>query len=189
MGYIGLGLLLHSADQTWQLFSAGDREVLAFLADLGIICLLFRVGLESDLSKLISQLRRASIIWIGNVLVSSLLGLVTAQVLLQLDLIPSLFVATAMTATSVSVSVAVWREANALNSSNGQLMLDVAEMDDLSAIALMALLFAMIPVLHNNPEANWLPILANAAAIFTIKTLFFGAFCFFFSRYLEQPLN
>jgi len=189
MGYIGLGLLLHSADKTWQLFSSGDREVLAFLADLGIICLLFRVGLESDLSKLISQLRRASIIWIGNVLVSGLLGLVTAQVLLQLDLIPSLFVATAMTATSVSISVAVWREANALNSSNGQLMLDVAEMDDLSAIALMALLFALVPVLHNNPEANWLPILANAAVIFTIKTLFFGAFCFFFSRYLEQPLT
>ena len=52
MGYIGLGLLLHSADKTWQLFSAGDREVLAFLADLGIICLLFRVGLESDLCEL-----------------------------------------------------------------------------------------------------------------------------------------
>lgn len=85
-----------------------------------------------------------------------------------------------MTATSVSVSVTVWREANALNSSNGQLMLDVAEMDDLSASALMALLFALVPVLHNNPEANWLPILANAAAIFTIKTLFFAAFCFFF---------
>jgi len=83
----------------------------------------------------------------------------------------------------------VWREANALNSTNDQLMLDVAEMDDLSAIALMALLFALVPVLHNNPEANWLPILANAATIFTIKTLFFGAFCFFFSRYLEQPLT
>lgn len=74
IGYISLGLLLHSADETWQLFSTGDREVLAFLANLGIICLLFRVGLESDFSKLMSQLRRASIIWIGNVLVSGLLG-------------------------------------------------------------------------------------------------------------------
>ncbi|MFB6276759.1 MAG: cation:proton antiporter [Halothece sp.] len=119
IGYISLGLVLRSADQTWQLFSAGDQEVLAFLADLGVICLLFRVGLESELAKLLDQLRRASVVWISNLVVSSLVGFITATWFLNLDLVPSLFVSTAMTATSVSISVAVWQEANALNSQIG----------------------------------------------------------------------
>lgn len=189
IGYIGLGVLLRSADQSWQLFSVGDREVWAFLADLGIICLLFRVGLESDFAKLVNQLRRASIIWFSNIVVSAVFGFFTARWLLQLDLIPSLFVATAMTATSVSISVAVWQEAKALNSKNGELMLDVAEMDDVSAIAMMALLFALVPVLQNNPEAGWLPVLGKASAIFAFKTVLFGAFCFLFSRYVEKYLT
>ena len=189
IGYISLGLVLRSADQTWQLFSAGDQEVLAFLADLGVICLLFRVGLESELAKLLDQLRRASVVWISNIVVSGLVGFITATWFLNLDLVPSLFVSTAMTATSVSISVAVWQEANALNSQNGELMLDVAEMDDLSAIAIMALLFALIPVLQNNPEANWMPVLTKAGTVFIVKSIFFGTLCFLFSRYVEQRLT
>lgn len=60
VGYIALGLLLRMADQRWQLFAAGEQEVLEFLADIDIISLLFRVGLESKLDELIRQLRRAS---------------------------------------------------------------------------------------------------------------------------------
>lgn len=71
VGYIALGLLLRVADQRWQLFADGEREVLEFLADIGIISLLFRMGLESKLDELIHQLRRASIVWLGNILVSS----------------------------------------------------------------------------------------------------------------------
>ena len=190
IGYILLGLLLHVADLQWHLFSAGEREVWEFLADIGIISLLFRVGLESKLEELMRQLGRASLVWVGNVFVSGLLGFFTAYSLLKIDLIPSLFITIAMTATSVGISVGVWREAQAINSSNGELMLDVAEMDDISAVILMALLFAVVPVLENNPDVSTLlPLLGKTVGLFCFKAAVFAAFCFFFSRYLEKSIT
>ncbi|MBE9103003.1 cation:proton antiporter [Vacuolonema iberomarrocanum] len=190
VGYIVLGLLLHVADQRLQLFSAGEREVLEFLANIGIISLLFRVGLESKLNELVHQLRRASVILLGDILVSGLLGFFTAYGLLKLSLIPSLFVGTAMTATSVGITVSLWREAQAINSPNGELMLDVAEMDDISAVIMMALLLAVAPVLQSNPDATAIaPLLAQTAGTFCLKAIVFGASCFLFSRYVERSLT
>lgn len=189
VGYIGLGLLLHNVDQRWQLFSAGEREVLEFLAEIGIISLLFRVGLESKLDELIGQLRRASIVWIGDISASGLLGFLTAYFLLDLGLIPSLFAGTAMTATSVGISVSLWQDADAIRSPNGELMIDVAEMDDISAVIIMALLFSVVPVLRNNPDAAIWSILTQTAGSFGLKAIVFGAFCFFFSRYAERDVT
>jgi hypothetical protein len=60
-----------------------------------------------------------------------------------LGLAPSLFCSAAMTVTSVGVEVAAWREENALDSNQGQLFLDVAELDAISGIVLIAVLFAV----------------------------------------------
>ena len=189
VGYLLLGLSLSAIDREWNLLSSVGREIFEFLADVGIICLLFRVGLESKLGELLRQLRRASVIWAGNVSISGLLGLIAASWLLRLELIPSLFIGTAMTATSVGVSVSVWREAKAINSPNGKLMLDVAEMDDISAVLLMALLFAVVPVLHNGTESDLLALIVETAGAFFLKAIFFVAFCFFFSRYAEPYIT
>ena len=47
VGYVILGLLVNATEEKWHPFSALELEVFEFLADIGIICLLFRVGLES----------------------------------------------------------------------------------------------------------------------------------------------
>ena len=67
--------------------------------------------------------------------------------------IPSLIAAVALTATSIGVSVGMWRQHDALGTPKGQVLTDVAEMDDLSGIALMALLFAIVPILRE--ADNW----------------------------------
>jgi Kef-type K+ transport system membrane component KefB len=189
VGYISLGILLHYCDQRFQLFSAGEREVLEFLADIGIISLLFRVGIESNLEDLIRQLRSASIVWFGDFFLSGLLGFTTAYYLLELDLISSFFIGTAMTATSVGVSASLWRDAQAIRSENGEMMLDIAEMDDISAVIAMALLFSIVPVLQTSPDAPLLPILVKTAGIFCLKAMIFGTVCFVFSRYAEEPIT
>jgi Kef-type K+ transport system membrane component KefB len=56
------------------------------------------------------KLPYASIIWISDVLVSFLLGYLVARYLIHLPIVPSLVVATAMTATNVAVSIAIWQE-------------------------------------------------------------------------------
>lgn len=189
VGYLLLGLGMGLLDSLVNFLTPSVREVYAFLADLGIISLLFRVGLESNLAGLIRQLPRASFILLGDLACSGALGFFAASKLLQLELISSLFISIALMATSVGISVSVWQEAKALTTEDGELLIDIAEMDDISAIALMSLFFSMIPVLNGDVEANIVPVFIKTIMPFLLKVTIFGTFCLILFRYLERPLT
>ena len=84
------------------------------LAQLGIVALLFRVGLKSHTRELLAKLPDASFIWLGDVLTNLALGFVVSHYVLALSLETALVIATAFSATSVAVSVAVWDETHQL---------------------------------------------------------------------------
>lgn len=195
VGYLLLGLLLRWMEEHSGLPHPGAEEVFGFLGKIGVILLLFKIGLESDLKGLRSQLRRASMVWCCDVLVTGLLGFAAAFWLLNLALIPSLVVATAMTATSVGISIAVWERAGAVQSENGEFLIDVAELDDISAVVLMALLFALLPQFQQaGMDSGALngELLASAgktAGLFFLKITAFGALCYLFSRYVERHVT
>ncbi|MDJ0649086.1 MAG: cation:proton antiporter [Xenococcaceae cyanobacterium MO_188.B19] len=189
VGYLLLGMVMGLINSLVHFLTPSVREVYAFLAELGIISLLFRVGLESNLAGLIRQLPHASFILLGNLSFSGILGFLAASKLLQLELIPSLFISIALMATSVGISVSVWQEAKALNTDNGELLIDIAEMDDIAAIALMSLFFAMIPVLNGEVEANIVPVFLQTIVPFLLKVAIFGTLCLIMFRYLERPLT
>lgn len=188
VGYMLFGIMLRLADNQWQFLSEPVMTTFRFMADLGVVALLFKVGLESHPGALVAKLPRATVIWIGDVCLAAGIGFVAAFYLLGLGLVPSLVVATALTATSVGVSVATWDARGALNSDNGQLLVDVAELDDISGIALMALLFAVVPVLLSGDGALW-PLLASNAALFVLKITFFVLLCLVFALYVERHLT
>jgi Kef-type K+ transport system membrane component KefB len=71
--------------------------------------------------------------------------------------------------TSVGVSVGVWKAGNALQTPRGELLLDVAELDDLTAIILMALLFSLLPVLQDVATGEIGAVLLTTAGSFAIK--------------------
>ena len=102
IGYLAVGFALRLLDDQWGFMSGDQQQVLRFLGELGAIALLFRVGIEANQNGLIRQFGKAWPIWIGNVVVSGGLGFVVARWGLGIDLIPSLVVATALTATSVA---------------------------------------------------------------------------------------
>ena len=189
VGYLVLGIGMGLLNSQIHFLIPSVREVYAFLAELGIISLLFRVGLESNLAGLIRQLPRASFILLGNLAFSGILGFLAASQLLQLELIPSLFISIALMATSVGISFSVWQEAKALNTDNGELLIDIAEMDDIAAIALMSLFFAMIPVLNGEVEANIIPVFMQTIVPFLLKVTIFGLVCLILFRYLERPMT
>jgi len=189
IGYLILGFILKLLDVKWNFLSTQAEEIFEFLAELGIISLLFRVGLESDVIGLVSQLPKAFGILIGDVLISGVFGFSTAYFLLKIALIPSLFVATAFTATSVGVSVSVWREKNAIRTNNGEILLDVAELDDIVSVILMAFLFAVVLSLHNGTNVSILSTLALTSKVFLIKAIGFATLCLLFSRYVERHLT
>ena len=189
IGYLAIGFLLRIADGQLGFLNEEIYLSFEFMASVGIIVLLFRVGLESDLTALISQISHATVIWVGNVFLSGALGFVTAFYLLGLGLIPSIFVAAALTATSVGISANIWHEAKAIKSPTGSLLVDVAEMDDISGVIIMAFLFAITPVLQKGTDLHLLPILAKTSGIFFLKAISFGIICLVFSRYVEQHVT
>jgi Kef-type K+ transport system membrane component KefB len=106
---------------------------------------------------------------------------------LGLGLIPSAFVAVALSATSIGLSVTIWREAGRLDTPLGALLVDVAELDDLSAVLLTSMLIIAAPMVHAG-EAAASEIAVGFAAM-AGKILVFGLGCWMFSRYLEKPLT
>ena len=118
-----------------------------------------------------------------------MLGYVVAYFALGLTPIQSLFVAVALTATSVAIPVGVWHEAGAIRSSTGQLLVDVAEMDDISGIVLMSMLFSVAPVLKGDAQGALLPVIAASVGLSLAKFVGYSAACIAFSRFAEQRLT
>ncbi|MFW5836379.1 MAG: cation:proton antiporter, partial [Desulfovibrionaceae bacterium] len=188
VGYLCLGGLLTVLDLHLGFMSEPFATVFEFLGKIGVIVLLFEVGLESNLVELVRQLRRASVCWVGNLALSALLGFAAARFLLGFDFIPSLVAACALTATSVGVSVAVWRRKKVLATAQGSLVVDVAELDDITAIVLMALLFTLLPMLQTGGELH-LSRIAATAGVFGLKFLALCVACYLFHRHVERRLS
>jgi Kef-type K+ transport system membrane component KefB len=109
--------------------------------------------------------------------------------LLDLANIPSLLIAAALTATSVAVSAEVWREANALNSPNGEIFVDVAELDDLSGVALMAILISVAPILRGGDNGATFTAVTLVMAIFMLKAVSFVAVLYLVARYGKRHIS
>jgi len=184
VGYILLGFLISMMNQQWSFVTTAFNNTFAALAQLGIVALLFRVGLKSHIQALLAKLPDASLIWISDVLTNLLLGFVVSRYVLALPLETSLVIATAFSATSVAVSVSVWDEMNKLDTPNGQLLVDVAELDDLSGVLLLAVLLAIISVLQGN-EVALLPSISVTVIVVLLKLALFITGCYLFSHYLE----
>lgn len=188
VGYLSIGIALAVAQQQYSFLGANALHIFEFLGGIGIFCLLFRVGLESKITALLAQLGHAIWIWVGNVGLSGCMGFLVLYYVLGYGAVPSLFVAIALTATSLGVCLETWRDAGALNTPAGGLLIDVAELDDISGVVLMMLLFTVAPLLVNG-QAGVLPLLIHTLAELVAKAALFALFCVLFARYVEQHIT
>ena len=134
------------------------------------------------------MLGKAVVIFAFNFVVSGVLGFAAVLIFTDFGVIAALFVGTALSATSVGVSTAVWRDAGVLDTDSGALLVDVAELDDVSAVIIVALLFALAPLLDGAADAPIAPALVSEFAFLLLKLGLFIAACYMFTRYLEDPL-
>jgi len=187
LGYILIGVVVNLFDRDFPIMNEGVQTGIEFLAETGVVILLFRVGLEANLRDLVQQIRGAAVVWVVNVGLSFALGYWVTAELLGFGLVPSLLVGTALSATSLGVPLAVWRDAGALDSRPGALLTDVAELDDISGVVLMALILALVPVLLTDGNVTIHHIAPIGLALIA-KFAGFVAACFLFAHYLEGPI-
>ncbi len=186
VGYILIGIGLSSLDGIAYSLRPPVLSAFELLAALGLVALLFRVGLGSDPRRLLGKLPSASLIWIVSVAFSGLVGYFAAR-WAGFELLPALVAGTALTATSIGVSMPPWQDAGVLRSDSGSLVLDIAELDDISGVVLMALLLSLIPTLTAGAGIEWGEAARVGLQLLASLTLF-TAGCWLFAHWLEPPL-
>ncbi len=116
-------------------------ETIHLLAEIGVVLLLFEVGLESDISKLVQNGLKATSTAVIGVILPFTLGYTASVYLFQLPLLPSLFVGCTLTATSIGITLRVLSELKRQNAKETQIVLGAAVIDDIIGIILLALLY------------------------------------------------
>ncbi|PIW39371.1 MAG: hypothetical protein COW23_01765 [Hydrogenophilales bacterium CG15_BIG_FIL_POST_REV_8_21_14_020_62_31] len=111
------------------------------LAEIGIILLLFEVGLETDIRGLARTGGQSLVVAVLGFILPFLLGFGVARWGLGLELMPSLFVGGTLTATSIGITVRVLADLKRQGSTEGQVVLGAAVLDDVMGVVLLALLY------------------------------------------------
>lgn len=111
------------------------------LAQIGIILLLFEVGIETDISHLTSAGVKALIVAFGGVILPFILGFFISYYAFDFSLLASLFIASTLTATSIGITLRVLRDLKKQNSHEAQIIIGAAVLDDIIGIVLLAMLY------------------------------------------------
>ena len=126
LGTYVLGIIDHS------------NHVLMSFAEIGVIFLMFHVGLEIRVKDLFAVGRTAVFVGILGILFPLIMGFVS-MILLGYNNIESLFIATAVLATSVGISVKVLQDMGLIKHKVAYIVLGAAVLDDILALIVLAL--------------------------------------------------
>ncbi|MBW4643686.1 MAG: cation:proton antiporter [Goleter apudmare HA4340-LM2] len=123
-------------------FSA-QSEVISVLAELGVIILLFEIGLESNLKDLMAVGPQAIVVAVVGVAAPFAAGTIGLMTLFGIDAVPAIFAGAALTATSIGITSKVLSELGRLNSREGQIILGAAVIDDVLGIIVLAVVASL----------------------------------------------
>ncbi len=137
IGELAAGIILGPSLLGW----VSPNEVLKFLAEIGIILLLFEVGLDTDMERLKQAGPRAVVVAIAGFVLPFSLGTVASYYLFDLSLMVSLFIGGTLTATSIGITIRVLSDLGRHKEYEGQIVLGAAVIDDLLGVFLLAVLY------------------------------------------------
>jgi len=116
-------------------------EAIKLLAEIGIILLLFEVGLDTDLKQLAESGWQSVLVAVGGFVFPFLLGFAVSNYLFGLSVLVSLFIGGTLTATSIGITVRVLTDLHIHHGKEGQIVLGAAVLDDIFGVILLALLY------------------------------------------------
>lgn len=116
---------------------------LHLLAEIGVVLLLFSIGLETDLKRLMSVGGAAFTVAIVGVLLPFAAGFGVARAL-GIELLPAIVAGAALTATSVGITARVLSDLGQLHSVEGQIVLGAAVIDDVIGLVILAVVSDLV---------------------------------------------
>ena len=168
-------------------FGEEVKKVLSVMSKIGVVLIMFSAGLGTDLKKLKQTGVASVVITTMGVVVPMLLGFLVAFLfdyftpvaLLpgaegavgQYDLLSDIFYGAILTATSVSVTVAVLKELGKLDSKVGTSVVAAAVIDDVIGIIILSVLTGFAS--GGKSDADWKWFNPNAGLVVIKIVLFF----------------
>ncbi|PSB25642.1 cation:proton antiporter [Stenomitos frigidus] len=120
-----------------------QSEVISVLSELGVIILLFEIGLQSDLKELLRVGPQATVVAVVGVAAPFAMGTVGLSVFFGVPTVPAIFAGAALTATSIGITAKVLAEMQRLSTREGQIIIGAAVMDDVLGIIVLAVVASL----------------------------------------------
>lgn len=148
LGEILMGILIGNLHLLGvQVFeSSRDDQIIRFLAEFGVVVLLFQIGLESSVGAMMRVGVRALLVAVVGVVVPFAVG----SLLVGPLLFPNgtfntyLFFGAILTATSVGITARVFQDMGMLQSRESQIVLGAAVIDDVIGLVILAVVSAVV---------------------------------------------
>ena len=137
LGELSAGVLLGSS----VLGIVQPNEILKILAEIGIILLLFEVGLETDFARLKDAGKKSFVVAILGVILPFCIGFATAYYIFEYTFNISLFVGGTLTATSIGITLRVLKDIHMEKTNIAQIVIGAAVIDDIIGIILLVFIY------------------------------------------------
>jgi Kef-type K+ transport system membrane component KefB len=140
LGELVAGVLLGGS--ALGLFDPTD-PVLHAMSELGVLILLFQIGLHTDLRSLAKVGSTALFAGTVGVIVPFAGGIAVAK-LMGVDTLPSIVIGAALTATSIGISARVLSDLGQLKTPEGQVVIGAAVFDDVVGLIILSVVASMV---------------------------------------------
>lgn len=131
------------------------------LAELGVLILLFEIGLHTELGSLVRVGGTAAAVGVVGIVLPFAAGFMAA-LLLGLDTLPAIVCGAALTATSIGISARVLADLGQLDRPEGRIVLGAAVIDDVIGLIILSI----VTGLAAGVAPAFFPVLKTAALAF-----------------------
>ncbi|MDR3271487.1 MAG: cation:proton antiporter [Peptococcaceae bacterium] len=168
IGYIVGGILIGP----YALGLINDMELVRDMSELGVILLMFTLGIEFSLKRL-NKVRNVAIFGgILQILLTIALGVI-AGVLLKFSLYEALFLGCALSASSTMIVLRTLNDQGEINSTQSQIMIGMLIVQDLAIVVMVSLLPAIYDMSAGNVMVILKPIIKTV--IFVVLVMFLAS--------------
>lgn len=146
-------------------------EVLEVFAELGVVFLLFTVGLETKARELMSVGRAAMFVATLGVIVPFIFGYIVVMLLWEPNMYHALFMGAAMVATSVGITAQVIKDLHLMNSTEARIIIGAAVIDDILGLIVLTIVAGMAST--GNIDIISIGEIVVISAMFVLAIIFF----------------
>jgi CPA2 family monovalent cation:H+ antiporter-2 len=138
IGYIIAGMIIGPYTPPFSLVL--NIDILKLFAEIGVILLLFVVGMEFPIAKLRRIGEKALVIALSEALGTFVVGVIVGQQALHYSLYNSLFLGLAISVTSTVIVMRILEELDMIKEEASHIILGVAVIEDIIIISMLAIL-------------------------------------------------